>query len=158
MDFQDMTSTKKPIGISIITFLSLFQIMFSVVLLLIVSFIFIMNPAVGSTSYNIKESFSNTLFNLPSSAIGNVHLSIIFLGTLIPAIIIMFILRYIKKQSIKGLRSVIFIKIVLDVLRMSAFSLGIDIILLLLVFKNKNVMDFMNGIYDPKNKSNKEKI
>ena len=135
---------KKPLAINLIIFLNLFQIIFSVFLVFLMTAMFFYIPDASSSAYEFKNAFSMSLFKVPVEALTFVHFSIMFFGIFIPAILMMLTLMYISKKKLKNLKSIIFIKIILDVLRMSTLGLIVDGISLYVVYKDKNTIKYFS--------------
>lgn len=141
---------KKPFGINFITFVSLFQIIFSAMTLMFLMFILGMTPEVGSDAFNIQQTLSLSLLKVPIEALTSVHYSIIVIGTLLPALLLIMVMRMIKSKNLKVIRSLFMIKLVLDILRVSILNIIIDIMMIIVLFKDKKTLNYFAEIDDKK--------
>lgn len=141
---------KKPFGINLMTFISVFQIMFSGMTLLVLMFILGMSVEVGTEAYEFKQMLSISLFNRPFEALTLVHYSIVVIGTLLPAMILMLVLRMIKSRNLKVVKSLFIIKLVLDLLRLSILNIIIGIMMILVLYKEKQTIRYFNEEFEEK--------
>ncbi|MGB3367897.1 MAG: hypothetical protein WBA54_10430 [Acidaminobacteraceae bacterium] len=141
---------KKPFGINFITFVSLFQIIFSAMTLLFIMFVLGMTVEAGSDALAFQQIISVSLFNRPIEALTLVHYSIIVIGTLLPAILLIMAMRMIKSKNLKVIRSIFIVKIVLDILRASILNVVIDIMMIVILFKDKQTLRYFTETDDKK--------
>lgn len=139
---------KKPFGVNFITFVSVFQIMFSAMTLIVLMFILGMTMEAGSEAYTLQYNLSMSLFNRPVEALTMVHYSIAILGTLLPTLILLMVLRMIKSKNLKFIRSLFVIKLVLDLLRFSILNIIIDAMMLLVLFADKKTLIYFKESSD----------
>lgn len=141
---------KKPFGINFITFISVFQIIFSSMTLLFLVFILGMSVEANSEAFAFQQMISVSLFNRPIEALTTVHFSIIVIGTLLPVLILMMVMRMIKAKNIKFTRSLFIIKLLLDLLRVSILNIIIDIMMIFVLSKDKKTLAYFSEIDDEK--------
>lgn len=135
---------KKPFGINFITFISIFQIIFSAMTLAILMFLLSMNVEVASEAFAFKEMISMSLFNRPVEALTSVHYSIIVMGTLLPTILLVLVLRMIKSKNLKFTRTLFIVKFILDLLRLNPLNIIIDLMMILVIFKDKKTLNYFS--------------
>jgi len=135
---------KKPFGVNFITFISVFQIIFSAMTLIFLMFVLGMSVEANSEALAFQQIISVSLFNRPVEALTSVHFSIIVIGTLLPALILIMVMRMIKSKNLKVIRSLFIIKIILDIVRMSILNIVIDLMMIIVLFMDKQTLRYFN--------------